>query len=663
MRLLLLISSFFLLLNGNAQTPLPGGVDTASLRLWFRASSLPLGNVSTWATTVPSGSTRTYTLSKVDPTSTSFAVATNSMANRANNYNTVLNLRNNSPANNISLGNTTSLTPITWTGNGTINGAGTWIIVYYISPDDTLFAPLPATGRHILQHRESSSGGDGIQFRMLQTVNRFAVGSTNNTGAARDFKENFRPTIVTQRANYLTSGGGIKANLNGTSSNLTNASSASSGGAGLIIGCRRSTSATNFLEGTFNGDIAELMAFSTDLSDSNLVKIYSYLAIKNAITLSSDANALLGGTYLASNGTVLWNPTLGAAFNNEIVGIARDNKSGLLQKQSKTFNDSTRIYIGRLATSNIANTDNITSDTAYILLGSNTLPFFNATNSTEYPLGGGITSRVSKTWKLSNNNFIDKYSIDLLLDNRINITNADTANLVLITGTNSNLTSGVARTSANSGIVFTVEGNRLIISNINTSIFPINTTSFFTIASKNSTTTLPITDLTLKATLAADNTVKLNFVTVANSTYKNFEIQKSYDAINWISVSKLSVTNTLTDYSFATSIPEVKNVFYRIKGETFDNRFYYSNIQLLQPKKTKTEFIIFPNPAKNSIQITNIQSTPKSISIISAKGENLVALLSETNVSSNTIKINISTLQKGVYYVKINNTVSSFIKD
>ncbi len=56
-------------------------------------------------------------------------------------------------------------------------------------------------------------------------------------------------------------------------------------------------------------------------------KVESYLAIKYGVTLSHD--------YRASNNTVVWSRSTNAAYNNNIIGIARDDISGFIAKSSR----------------------------------------------------------------------------------------------------------------------------------------------------------------------------------------------------------------------------------------------------------------------------------------------------------------------------------------
>ena len=71
-------------------------------------------------------------------------------------------------------------------------------------------------------------------------------------------------------------------------------------------------------------------------------------------------------------------------------------------------------------------------------------------------------------------------------------------------------------------------------------------------------------------------------------------------------------------------------------------------------------FNIYPNPAKNNLQIriNNDQLTSNSIIIYNVYGK----LVKQQNIKNTDINIDISDLSKGVYFIKLNNISKKFIK-
>lgn len=125
----------------------------------------------------------------------------------------------------------------------------------------------------------------------------------------------------------------------------------------------------------FYGEVMEVIVLSksgtgSTLTTDELKKINSHLAIKYGITLNSSQT-----DYLLSDGTVIYNSasTGYTAYNKDIFGLARDDASGLNQKQSmSTENPSVTVYMGTLAETNLENTSVLTDKHA-VMFGANGL--------------------------------------------------------------------------------------------------------------------------------------------------------------------------------------------------------------------------------------------------------------------------------------------------
>ncbi len=75
-----------------------------------------------------------------------------------------------------------------------------------------------------------------------------------------------------------------------------------------------------------------------------------------------------------------------------------------------------------------------------------------------------------------------------------------------------------------------------------------------------------------------------------------------------------------------------------------------------EPENNKMEFLIFPNPAKEFIQLTTDGIT--NVNIYNSIGNHLGTYL----VEYNSIQIDVSDYPSGLYFVRINDKISSFIK-
>lgn len=69
------------------------------------------------------------------------------------------------------------------------------------------------------------------------------------------------------------------------------------------------------------------------------------------------------------------------------------------------------------------------------------------------------------------------------------------------------------------------------------------------------------------------------------------------------------------------------------------------------------QLMVFPNPATNELNISNA-TVGQTVSILSVSGQVLVSQTVQNTIQS----INVSSLSKGLYFVKVGNAVSQFVK-
>ena len=127
-------------------------------------------------------------------------------------------------------------------------------------------------------------------------------------------------------------------------------------------------------ENYFFGEVMEIIVLSRSgtgntLTADELKKINTHLAVKYGISLNAAQT-----DYILSDGTSIYNSASAGytSYNNDIFGIARDDASGLYQKQSaSTDNPSLTVYLGStLAETNDENTA-VLNDKSALMFGSN----------------------------------------------------------------------------------------------------------------------------------------------------------------------------------------------------------------------------------------------------------------------------------------------------
>jgi hypothetical protein len=151
--------------------------------------------------------------------------------------------------------------------------------------------------------------------------------------------------------------------------------------------------------------------------------------------------------------------------------------------------------------------------------------------------------------------------------------------------------------------------------------------------------------------------VSLNWKTELEMSAMSFEIQRSYDNLNFKTVGSVAgVANgsSTKSYSYVDNSNNSQSIsYYRLKivkqGEVV-----YSDIKTVKGISAKAAFTIFPNPAVNNskITITDI-SEPTRVQLLDNSGRMIKTLMLN---NSNTVEL--SGLQKGTYMVRIIGSVS-----
>jgi hypothetical protein len=164
-------------------------------------------------------------------------------------------------------------------------------------------------------------------------------------------------------------------------------------------------------------DMGEIIYFDQKLTLAERRKVWTYLAVKYGITLEESGGGS-NGDYIATNGILVWDATLTTNYHNNIIGLGRDDNESLLQKQSHTLDDTTRIYLNALQTTNGANTGVFTNNISYVLMGDNQgVMCETATSNAETPILPNFinTGRLEREWKVTKTNYTDNFHADFKL--------------------------------------------------------------------------------------------------------------------------------------------------------------------------------------------------------------------------------------------------------
>ena len=225
------------------------------------------------------------------------------------------------------------------------------------------------------------------------------------SGQSAIFKNGIRIDNVTGHA-FDQGSGTITEELNYTDVDNTT----------YALGVGRITIGGTPYDSHFNGKITEFFSYSEPNALNDQLKIQSYLALKNGITLhdiNSVTEVRLGDeNYIDSSENIIWNTVSNTGFNYDIAGIGRDDSAELNQKQSTSSNPGSIITMGLTDVYN-SNLENVTtnSDTFsnqnFLIWGNDNRPFA-AAPPISVDMSAGVPglntlvdfTSIERTWKV-----------------------------------------------------------------------------------------------------------------------------------------------------------------------------------------------------------------------------------------------------------------------
>lgn len=606
----------------------PGGVGTTNLRGWFDASTgvtLTGGVVSGWTDRAGIGNASQTTAGERPGQSTS-----------AINYNTALTF--DGANDNLDLADRmlSSVTALSAYAVATQSGTtgDTWGSVF----NGQVNGPSWTGGGYGLVALNSGS-----------TLHGFYVRDYNTKGVSFALSNNVT-TIISGIWNGTTANA-VQAYKSGTSAGTVAYTPGSVGDGGSTwIGCGDGANT----DWCFYGNIAEIAVYNTGLGSGENSRILSYLAVKYGITMAINYVNSASSTIYATSGS----------YTNNIIGITRDDGSGLTQKQSKTPDDTVRIYLSTLASSNSANGGSFSSNLSHVMVGGTTGKMCNsASSATDVPASSGIIRRLEREWKVTNTNFGGTFSMDFKLNACAVVGSVNTSHLYLLIDDDGNFTSGTNTVvaSGTGGITISYSSPVITVSGISTSLIPSGATRFISIGSNNSSTPLPVT-LTRFEGSSAGIFNAIQWEAATESMFSHYELESSPDGLSFTKIhsvearqdGEVNKTYRFSDYNFYEPV-----TYYRLRMVDLDGTSETSNIIAVSGGNKKTQIRLYPNPALSFINIvvSDINESKIVAEVTNLIGEKL--MIKEFNLSRDVtgheLNLNLSNLRPGSYVVMLKN--------
>lgn len=170
--------------------------------------------------------------------------------------------------------------------------------------------------------------------------------------------------------------------------------------------------------------------------------------------------------------------------------------------------------------------------------------------------------------------------------------------------------------------------------------------------------TLPVTLRSFSARYV-NQKVLLNWSTASEQNSKYFEVERSADGINFVSVGRVAAAGNSNSVSFyELSDPGFGRGlnYYRLRQTDLDERYTYSNIVLVRIGDEKPGGIrIYPNPATNFlvIEITSPQNRGWQFRLVNLLGQPVMTR--ELGENTATLSLQLPAMARGIYVAEVVN--------
>lgn len=486
-----------------------------------------------------------------------------------------------------------------------------------------------------------------------QTSDGVAILSPINTTPSYrvDFSASAYNSPISNARIVVSRGFGSALNVRRNSTSIGTTTSETGYCPGIIAGINLGGNPGVSSNEPYNGRFGEVITYNATLSDANTRLIESYLAIKYGVTLNPNGLDPTNG-YVNSSGTSIYSQgSTGTTYWNNIIGIGRDDNSGLIQKQSHTYDDSVRLYITSLVANNPANSGTITDNNDFLMMGATTGKLMeDAATASEKP--SGITVRLDREWKLINTGFNQSFSMQIKLNGSASGLFTGGGTLRLLADDDGNFTNATKINSGTSGVTLSYSSGIITVTIVPASsggIFPVNgTPKYIAVASTNGT----LDDASVQFTCNKNNNlVLLEWSSTSEVSTDHYEVEKSFDLRSWSSISNISAKNTGNAAYKVSDAASNTTVYYRIKIISKTGEASYTSAQKINSNEITVHLQVYPNPVTSQLKVSwNGFKKPEQIKIFSVEGKayNTVNIISEYNAVIQT-----GVLPKGVYILSV----------
>lgn len=168
---------------------------------------------------------------------------------------------------------------------------------------------------------------------------------------------------------------------------------------------------------------------------------------------------------------------------------------------------------------------------------------------------------------------------------------------------------------------------------------------------------LPVTLLNFSGQYnGATHTSLLTWKTTAEYNFSHFTLERSTDMINFIPVTNVTATGTISQgsaYSYADNVKNISanKLYYRLKEVDLNGQYKYSNIVVLKVPADAIVSKLFPNPGKHmyTIQLSKAPTATVAVTVTNSMGQLVVT----EKFNTKNYLLNLHGQAAGVYYLQL----------
>ncbi|MEO0472036.1 MAG: T9SS type A sorting domain-containing protein, partial [Bacteroidota bacterium] len=151
---------------------------------------------------------------------------------------------------------------------------------------------------------------------------------------------------------------------------------------------------------------------------------------------------------------------------------------------------------------------------------------------------------------------------------------------------------------------------------------------------------------------------RIYWSTASELNADHFVVERSEDARNFTPLGQLAAKGTTTersDYRFIDpTIEEKRRFYYRIQQVDIDGSIDYSNVVELRAESLSLSATVYPNPARDQVNLSFYQEGQSEIKVINMQGQTMYETLTENKKGNLDITVALKGWAAGVYVVQIN---------